>query len=157
MTPSPQWASQPHITPDKSAAADAERHDQDRRTSVHYDEDVGLIPLCFKKEFEAILPMHTHPPPSSSSPPTKELHLRKNPTPTPPPPCHHFTVLGAELQMLIVSGCAATSREKPASQLLLRGEDMFCSHAPQPARRSPGEPGLSMPPVAWGDKRWAQG
>lgn len=127
----------------RSAAADTEKRDQDQQTPVHYGEDVGLIPLCFKNGFEAIPPMpqhpctpHPNPRPHQGTPPQKES------TPTPPPPCHPFAVLGTKLQMLIASGCAATSREKPASQLLLR-EDMFCSQAhslhrgPQGSQGSP--------------------
>lgn len=114
-----------------------------------YSDDVGLIPFCFKKGLEAIPPVHEHPVlPILILP--KELHLGRNPTPTPPPSCHPFAVLGVNLHTLIASGCAATSREKAASRLLLRGKETFHSQAPSlhggprgsqdsPRRLQPGE------------------
>lgn len=105
------------------------------QSPVHYSEDIGLIPLCLRNGSEATPPMHQHP--RAPSPhPCPQLRsstsegIRRHLF-----PATSFAVLGTELRLLIASGYAATSREKPASQLLLRGEDMFCS---QPAQRSPG-------------------
>lgn len=101
------------------------------QSPVHYSEDVGLIPLCLRNGFEATPPMHQHPcaphphpcpqPRSSTSEGIQRQHHLL--------PTTSFAVPGTELRMLIASGCAATSREKPASQLLLRGR----GHVLQPA------------------------